>query len=288
MQQDTSATTALALDFLKDFAHQLESRDIALPPFPDVYARILSALNDSDLSMDKLAHMITAAPDLCVRILLLANSALMNRAGVEVIDINVAVSRLGVTAVRNATVSIATKELFVVPKNSPLREKLDCLRSLSVKTAAYAYTLATRTGRLDIRDNAMLTGLLHNVGSFYIITKSEQFPAFADDETTHSWVPGIGSALIGNWGFPDSIARAVDEQDNVEATHFGQANLTDILIAGKLLAQMSDTDSPQSVTDKVVGEHFPALSKLGINTENISQTIEEFSDEVESFISALT
>lgn len=32
MQQDTSATSDLALDFLKDFAHQLGRRDIALPP----------------------------------------------------------------------------------------------------------------------------------------------------------------------------------------------------------------------------------------------------------------
>ncbi len=287
MQQNTSATSDLALDFLKDFAHQLGRRDIALPPFPDVYARILSALNDSNLSMDQLARMVTTAPELCVRILLLANSALMNRAGVEVIDVNVAVSRLGVTAVRNATVSIATKELFVVPKGSPLRAKLDCLRTMSVKTAAYAYTLATRSGRLDIRDDAMLTGLLHNVGSFYIITKAEQFPEFADEETAHAWVPGIGSALIDNWGFPESIAKAVDEQDSVEANHFDPVNLTDILIAGKLLAKISDADSPETMMDEAVCGHCPALSKLGIGTENITQTLDELNDDVESFMSAL-
>jgi len=72
----------VALDFLNDFAADLSSRDIELPPFPDVYSRILGALNDPDLSLDRLAKMVTAAPDLCVRILLLANSALYNRAGV--------------------------------------------------------------------------------------------------------------------------------------------------------------------------------------------------------------
>ncbi|HID45725.1 MAG TPA: HDOD domain-containing protein [Chromatiaceae bacterium] len=288
MQTDVPAPQNIALDFLTDFAHQLGKRDIDLPPFPDVYAKILNALNDPDVPLDQLARMVTAAPDLCVRILLVANSALMNRAGVEITDINVAVTRLGVTAVRNATVSIASKELFDIPRNSPLRQKLDVLRAMSLKTAAYAYALAGRSDQPALRDDAMLTGLLHNVGSFYIITKTEQFPEFANEELCHTWMPGIGSALIDNWGFAEEISKAVDEQNTVEQEHFDPVNLRDILIVSKLLAEMHDSDHHETALQELAWEKTPPLSRLGFTAENIADKVEESADEVQSFISALS
>ncbi|WP_456405381.1 HDOD domain-containing protein [Thiolapillus sp.] len=287
MLQNTPAAPNTALDFLNDFANQLGRRDIDLPPFPDVYAKILNALNDPGISMEQLARVVTAAPDLCVRILLLANSALMNRVGVEVIDIGVAVTRLGVTAVRNAAVSIATKEVFDIPKNSPMRHKLDALRAMSVKTAAYAYFLATRSEQPGIRDDAMLTGLLHNVGSFYICSKTEKYPELIDEELTRAWVPGIGCALIDNWGFSEDIAKAVDEQELTDVSHFGRSNLTDILIASKQLALVSSSDSPETMVFGMTWKNMPALSRLDITPDNILDIIEESAREVESFVSAL-
>ncbi len=287
MLQNTSVTQNTALDFLNDFAHQLGSREIDLPPFPDVYAKILDALNDPDLSMEQLARIVTVAPDLCVRILLLANSALMNRAGVDVIDIGVAVTRLGITAVRNAAAAIATRDMFDIPKGSPVRHKLDALRAMSVKTAAYAYFMATRSDQSSIKDDAMLTGLLHNVGSFYILSKVEKYPELIDEELTRSWVPGISCALIANWGFSEPIAKAVDEQNLTEASHFGRTNLNDILIASKLLAQLSNSGSPEAAIAAMEWDSIPALPRLGITAENISQIIEESTEEVESFVSAL-
>ena len=288
MQTDAIAPQNAALDFFNDFAQQLRKRDIDLPPFPDVYTKILSALNDPGLSMDHLARIVTAAPDLCVRILLMTNSALMNRAGVEITDINVAVTRLGVSAIRNATVSIASKELFDIPKHSPLRKKLDTLRSMSVRTAAYAYSLTAQSDQPALRDDAMLTGLLHNVGSFYILTKIDEFPEFANEELCHAWMPGIGCALIENWGFSEEISKAVDKQNNVDEQHFGPTSLLDILIVSKLLAEVHSSIDVDVLKDELPWENTPALGKLGFNAENITQTIEEISDEVESFISALS
>jgi len=287
MQQETPVATDTRLDFLKDFAAQLTSRDIDLPPFPDVYARILNALNDPDLSMDQLARVVTAAPDLCVRILLMANSALLNRAGVEVTDINVAVSRLGVSAVRSAAVSLATKEVFDIPKDSPLYRKLDRLRTASVRTAAYAYAMASREGLIQLRDNAMLAGLLHNVGSFYILSKADKYPEFAEEGVIQNWGPGIGYAIIENWGFPLELAKAVEDQDILEACHFGPPDLRDLLIVGKRLAQISGAGENESTECGNECEQIPAFGKLGVNAGNVEQVLEEITEEVESFVSAL-
>lgn len=287
MQQETPVAADTRLDFLKDFADQLVSRDIDLPPFPDVYARILNALNDPDLSMDQLARVVTAAPDLCVRILLLANSALMNRAGVEVTDINVAVSRLGVSAVRSAAVALATKEVFDIPKGSSLQLKLDQLRAASVKTAAYAYAMANRAGLAPLKDNAMLTGLLHNVGSFYILSRADRYPEFAEEEVMQSWGPSIGYAIIENWGFPEELAKAVEEQDTLDTYHFGDPNLRDLLIVGKRLARFSDQEDAETLELDEECAQIDAFDKLGISSDNVKEVLEEIQEEVESFVSAL-
>jgi len=287
MQQETQVAPDTRLDFLKDFATQLTSRDIDLPPFPDVYARILNALNDPDLSMDQLARVITAAPDLCVRVLLMANSALLNRAGVEVTDINVAVSRLGVSAVRSAAVSLATKEVFDIPKGSHLSRQLDQLRSASVRTAAFAYAMANRAGLSKMKDNAMLAGLLHNVGSFYILSKADRYPEFAEEEVLQNWGPGIGYAIVENWGFPEELAKAIEEQDSLEASECESIDLRDLLIVSKWLAGLTEGETPESTGCEEECEKIPAFAKLDVNSRNLSQVLGDIGEEVESFVSAL-
>ncbi len=287
LQKTDTSTNNIAMDFLKDLAYQLSSRDIELPPFPDVYTRILGALNDPDLSMDKLARMITGAPDLCVRILLLANSALFNRAGVEIVDIGVAVSRLGVSAVRNATVSVATREMFDCPRSSPIWETLEQLRSASVRTAAFASYLAEHTGLKESRDDAMLTGLLHNVGHFYILTKSREFPEFVKEMSMEQWMPGVGCALIENWGFPEQIARAVDEQNDMEGTHFGPENLTDVLKAAKFFSRMYVSGEVEQMVSDIEWDQMPCLNKLGMRPDNILEIYTAAAGQVQEFMSML-
>jgi len=81
---------------------------------------------------------------------------------------------------------------------------------------------------------------------------------------------------------------AVDKQNNVDEQHLGPTSLLDILIVSKLLAEVHSSIDVDVLKDELPWENTPALGKLGFNAENITQTIEEISDEVESFISALS
>ena len=67
-------------------------------------------------------------------------------------------------------------------------------------------------------------------------------PAFASLSMAGS--AGIGYAIIENWGFPEELAKAVEEQDILEASHFGLPDLRDLLIVGKQLASFSPDFSP--------------------------------------------
>ncbi len=275
------------LCFLQDLTEKLASREIDLPPFPDIYARIIKTLHDPDVSIQDVSRIVVSAPDLCVRILLLANSALLNRSGVKVTDLSIAVSRLGLSAVNNATVTLATKDVFNVPKGSSLRFMLNKTRMESVQVAAYSYLLAMRAGMTAEKHDAMLAGLLHNIGTLYILSRAEEFPDLVSKEIIDSWGPGIGQALVSNWGFPESISIAIEKQNELmlesEEEEEETIELRDILVCAILLSHAeNDMEDPNLNYARI-----PACRKLDISRETIPGILEDYAEEVASFVSAL-
>ncbi len=288
MPQTHANTKDIHYTFLQDFANHLNRGEIELPAFPDVYARILSRLEDPDLSMADLAQVVTAAPDLCVRVLRMANSALLNRSGIEVTDVTVAVSRLGVQTVRNAAVSLAAREAFDIPRTSPLYERLSRLHSQAVTTAAWAYAMAGRLSgpATPSRDDAMLTGLLHNVGEVYLLTRAEEFPELAEPQAVAGWSPGVGAAIVENWGFPSGISQAIELQNIEERSPSDELNLHDLLIVGRRFASNGEATPRLENSDE--WEQLPAFRKLNISAENLESVKEVHGEEVESFLGAFS
>ncbi|WP_456379970.1 HDOD domain-containing protein [Thiolapillus sp.] len=270
------------LSFLQDLTEKLATREIDLPAFPDIYARIIKTLHDPDVSLQDVSRIVVAAPDLCVRILLLANSALLNRSGVEVTDLAIAVSRLGLSAVNSATVTLATKDVFKAPKGSSLEYLLNKTRVESVRVAAYSYLLSIRAGLAAEKHNAMLAGLLHNIGTYYILSQATDFPDLVSKDIINNWGPGIGQALVENWGFPESISNAIEKQNEIDQPgEEDSIQLREILICAILLSRASINDMD------VDYNQIPACQLLDINSENISLVIEDYKEEVVSFVSAL-
>ncbi len=288
MSQAQADTKELQYNFLQDFANHLNRGEIELPAFPEVYARILSRLEDPDLSMADLAKVVTAAPDLCVRVLRMANSALLNRSGIEVTNVAVAVSRLGVRTVRNAAVSLAAKETFDIPRASSHYERLVRLHSEAVNTAAWAYAVAggLNDPEAPSRDDAMLTALLHNVGELYLLTRADEFPELAEPQAVAGWSPGIGAAIVENWGFSMEITQTIELQNVLEAYHMGAPTLGDLLVVSRMLAGASPMMSEVEETDG--WEQLPPFRKLKITSENLESLKEEHKEEVESLLSAFS
>ncbi len=282
MAQQSTQQQDVRLDFLKQFAAQLQAGKIELPPFPDAYARILNALDDPDLSLGEVANIVTGAPDLCVRILLMANSVLMNRSGVEVTDLDVAVARLGVAAVRNAAVSLATRQLFIADRRSPWYQQLEELHQSAVTTSAIAYSLAHRCGLARVRDNAMLAGLLHNVGGLYLLSHAKKYPDLADEEALEYWGPGIGRAILENWGFPDEIVLAVDQQNLKDGYRHGTPTLIDLVTVSKQLARLRMNLMDVEALEE--WEETPAFTKLELSSKNAEAVLHEVDDEVTAFL----
>ena len=276
-----------AFEFVKKLGDELTHNEFDIPPFPDVAIRVRDALNNPNVSIDKVARIVMAEPALTTRLLRIANSALLRRDSPEITDVKAAINRLGFEMVRNAAVSLAVDKSFTAPKGGVLRAHIDETRNHCVEVCALAYVLAKRQSNIKA-DEAMLVGLLHDIGKFYILSRIEAFPDLLDEEQTlrqllQDWHTGVGRAIVESWEFPEQIAEAVDEHEVLDREHFGPADLTDIVSVANLLAHLDEPDYAQDFDPS----QMPACQRLNIDTDGIEELLQESEEEIRSMAQAL-
>ena len=281
-----------ALDFVRQLGQDLASNDFDLPPFPDTALRIQEALNDPDVSIDKLSTIVLSEPALAARLLRMSNSAMIRRGPMEVTDIKTAISRIGLDMVQNAAMSFAAREAFQAPKGSPSLAQLQKARDHSIRVSALAYLLGRKVKYVGKPDEAMLAGLMHAVGKFYILIKAGDFPElFADEDTLRDlldqWHTGVGRAIVESWGFPEQIAQAVDEHEILEREPFLSADITDLVLVANLVAD-ADADAEADEDEIAKLADLPSLSRMNIDTDELRSLLEESREEVSSMVQALS
>ncbi len=166
------------LRFISQLADELNSRRLVLPSFPDVALRVRQALEAEHCTADTLARVVHSEPALAARLLKVANSALLNRGGPPVTDLRTAIARLGFDMVRNAATAVAVEQLLLGREHQDIRAELERLWRHSVAVSALAYVLAGQCRGVN-RDEALLAGLMHDIGRLYVHARARDFPALA-------------------------------------------------------------------------------------------------------------
>ncbi len=275
-------------EFIQRLGSELASNDFKLPPFPETALRVQKALKDPDVSIDSLSTIVLTEPMLTVRLLRMANSAMMQRGPLEVTDVKVAMSRIGLNMVQSAAMSVAADEAFQAPKGSLLSMRLNKIRKHSIKVGALAYVLAKKVPNSGSPDDAMLAGLLHSIGKFYILARADESPELIANEVAmerllNEWYTGVGRAIVEFWGFPAHIIDAVDEHESVDRHTAGNADITDIIIVANFLAKTEqEHDEEQEMLD-----HMPSVLRMKLDGETVLNLIQESDEEINSIVQAL-
>ncbi len=283
-----SNSQSAAFAFVKTLGQELSHQEFDIPPFPDIAIKIREAMSDPDVSIDKIARIIVADPVLTTRLVRMANSALLRRGTIEITDVKTALSRIGLELVRNTVVSMALDTTFKAPAGSILHERIDAVRKHSSHVAALAYILARRQPGFEHAEDAMLAGLLHDIGKFYILNRVQAFPDLFDDpqqldELLAGWHTGVGKAIVESWGFPVSIAEAVDEHESLERNHYTSPDIVDVVLVANLIDNIKDLAEDEMPDFASI----PACKRLRISYEAIRKILEESAEEISSMESAL-
>jgi len=272
-------------EFIENLAKELSSKNLVFPTSLNITMRIRSALNDPDSSTDKVAHIVGAEPVLSAQLLRLANSAAMNSSGKPVVDLHTAINRLGYAMVRNLAISVGMRQLSQASPQGAMQPLVEKLWKHSIQVASISYILAKRRTRIN-PDEAMLAGLLHDIGEFYILTRVKDFPdLFADEaaikEITHLWHAEVGRAILESWEIPEEIAAAIQDHETFDRTHAAPADLTDVIMVASIL-------SGEGMPENIDWEKVPqAFGQLRLDSESCSTVIADSEDEMKQIALAL-
>lgn len=277
-------------EFIQGLTADLSAPVLIFPTSLNATMNIRRAIVQDNMSNDTLARIIGAEPVLSAQILKLGNSAAFNPSGKINTELRTATMRLGYTKVKNLTIAVGMKQLTEHKDlNKEIAQLMEGLWNRSVRVAAFSYVLAKNYTKVNA-ENAMLTGLLHDVGKFYILNRANHYQSLFTSQRTlwnlvDAWHSNIGAAILENWEISDDIRNAVQNFGNIGYVHRGSFDLTDVLFAADFLDAHFDERSHR----KLNWDALPAvIAKLELDEEKSEQLRELMKIELEAFLSAIT
>jgi HD-like signal output (HDOD) protein len=237
--QTRALPNTVVFAFVKSLAAELSQGQVELPSVPDIVIKLQRTLSDENVTNDTVVRVVGVEPMLAGKLLNMANSAALNTSGRKIADLRTAVARVGFNIVRSAALSFAVEQLRKAKEFEHLQGPLDALWKSSVQIAALSHVLARRFTSLN-GDAALLSGLMHNVGRIYILTRASRHPQMvADPLTYHSvvrdWHSNVAKAVLENWRVADEIVDAVTGYEDLDREARGPVTLTDVLSLAVLL-----------------------------------------------------
>jgi HD-like signal output (HDOD) protein len=227
---------------LMEFYAELRSNQVSLPSMPDVAWKVRRLADQEESSADDIGKAITADPAMSAKLVRACNSALYRGYG-EVRNVRDAVVRLGTRTTRQLVTVFAMREVFR-SRQPQLLKAMDELWHEARNVGALAYVLAESATRVD-PEEAMLAGLLHNIGAVPVLVHAERHPSLiANPETLRRAMSGlqsdISAAILENWRFPEAFVEAARHGDDWDyECAQDKPQLVDLVIVSRLHAQIS-------------------------------------------------
>jgi len=268
--------TEKAEQFFNELKSAVESDQLILPTLPEVALKIREAVESENTSAQQVAETLTQDASLSARLIQVSNSPLY-RSRTPIEDLQMAVTRLGIRMVRDLVISLAMKQIYQATSDV-LDEHFRRIWNTSVEVAAICRMFATTVPGIN-PEQALLAGLIHNIGALPILVMAEDDnDLFNDGEALQQVITElqgrVGILILETWNFGDAMIDVVKNAHNFTYDHEGGADLVDLVQIALLQGGHVDSDVDWS--------GVPAFAKLGMDTEVNVVEIEENKEIIES------
>ncbi|MGZ8174899.1 MULTISPECIES: HDOD domain-containing protein [Methylobacter] len=245
--------------FFNLFYQHFTQGELKIPTFPDIALKLRKAIQQ-DCEIADIVKIVNMDPVISAKLIQVVNSPIYRPVN-PISNCLDAINRLGLTTTRNLVTAFSMNNLTQSKK--PSTKKLTQYNWLqSIKVSSISYTLAQLTQKVD-PDEALLAGLLHNIGALPILTFADSLPEGTyqptDIDLCISEIHGqIGSIILEKWGFPNNLRQIPLQSTNWFTSTTEDLNLNDIVLLAKyhnILASPGKTELPLIIT-------LPAFQKL--------------------------
>ncbi len=278
----------------EDIAREVKN----LPSAPRVLPKLKQLLCDGNSAMHDIVSLVRIDPGIAARVLQVANSAYFSK-GMRCLTVSEAVNRVGYDQIYELVAYAVASQVLARPLEV-YRLESDLLWKMSVAGALAAEGIADRTGQ--DRSVAYTIGLLHCVGMVAIdewalrnrrglVLTIESFPREATESERAELgftQAEAGGALLGDWGFPESIIEPVRWQYAPSGAG-GQLRMTALLAAAKwvrnaacgqvptlpTLAQLHPLGLTPAALKALAGEVAGRLAEVNLLLEDDTRRVPE-------------
>jgi HD-like signal output (HDOD) protein len=258
---------------------EMDSGKLVLPTLPEVALQVREVADDPNATAKQLADIITTDAALSARLLKVANSPLY-RGRVQIDSIQMAVSRLGLSMVRNLVTTLVMEQMFQATSNR-LDKRLHELWEQSTKVAAASQVIASKLPGIKT-DEAMLAGLIHAIGILPILMKADEDGNLIKDSRKLDHMianlyPKLGANILRSWEFPATLVAVAEEHTNLNRNS-GDAgpDLVDVVQVAVLQSYMGTEKALAPDTLNKVTSFKQVGAETGFSVEELDEDSEEY------------
>jgi HD-like signal output (HDOD) protein len=257
-------TADASAEMLQSFQHDLDARKFRLTSLPEVALAIRKVLSEGNADVRQIAALINRDPAIAAKIIRAANSPIYF-GNAKVDSVQTAVARLGLTTTRQLVISFTLRDLFQA--STPL------LRKLMAETwqhcadvAAISLVLARLTKAFN-PEEAMLAGLVSNIGMLAVLNYAQSYPQLLEDEVLlRQWIEKLkgqaGALVLEHWQFPDEIVEVARGCEDWGRCPTPQVDLCDLVLVATLHSYIGKRKQPSPPRM----DQVPAYQKLALGS----------------------
>lgn len=265
--------------FIDVIVADMANNKLEFPTLPEVALRVRKLVEDPKSTTSQISKVLSTDPALSSTIIKVANSAIFS--GLPQIDnVNAAVNRLGLALIRNMVTCAVMKALYQPRMSATVKRLMAAQWKHSTRVAAYSHALTKPFPHLR-KDQAMLAGLIHDIGSLPIIMRAEKYPEIlVQPEKLQTVIAklhcGIGKLILEAWNFPQELVLVCAEHEDLNRIGNMNVEYVDIVAVANLHSHLG-TEHPLAQTE---WSTFPVFNKLNLTPTQSIQVLKDGQNEI--------
>ncbi len=250
----------------------IQQNRIKLPTLPTLSLEALLVVNDAGSSMADMARIISKDTSMAARLVRYANSPLY-RGISNVSSVRAAITRIGIDAVRHAILNLAMKDVFTTAYPA-IQSRMEALWQHSVEVASVSALLSRHLSHLN-SEEAMLAGLIHDVGSIPILIKAKDYPQLLEDEQKLDKLlkvlhMSVGKYILSHWNFDAAMIDVAGNHDRLDwESADGRPDYVDVVMVANIICHEAEGRQYDR-------QRIPAITRIGVDL--IGQVQEEIAE----------
>lgn len=262
----------------------IRSNRLVLPTLPEVALKVRDAAEDPRTDSAGIARVIANDAALSARIIRVANSPLL-RAASPILDLRMAISRLGMQYTCNLSIGLAMEQMFQATSDAVDRRMRE-VWAHSTEVAGISAVLAKTYTRLK-PDQATLAGLVHQIGALPVLRFAEEQRRLLKTPELLEQLLGelhceIGQLILETWDFPPELAIVPTQYLQFDRQP-AAADYADVVMVANLQSRIG-SDDPVAHVD---WHGISAFTRLGLEPDFNAMEVEDLGEALAASIASL-